>query len=167
MGDAKPDLRKIKRELHIVPEMLPIDKLLRFLLDKHSHLALAVDEFGGAVGVVTLDNVIEEIVGDIQDEFDSDNKEFVRINEQEFTVDGMLNLYELHDKAGIDIESEEVTTIGGYITHLLGRLPELNETVFIDDYTVTATKMDQRRVVELHFLYTGRPIPESANDGNE
>jgi len=167
MGDAKPDLRKIKRELHIVPDMLPIDKLLRFLLDKHSHLALAVDEFGGAVGVVTLDNVIEEIVGDIQDEFDSDNKEFVRINEQEFTVDGMLNLYELHDKAGIDIESEEVTTIGGYITHLLGRLPELNETVFIDDYTVTATKMDQRRVVELHFLYTGRPIPESANDGNE
>ncbi|MCP5560724.1 MAG: HlyC/CorC family transporter [Verrucomicrobiaceae bacterium] len=167
MNDPKADLRKIKRELHMVPEMLPIDKLLRFLLDKNSHFALAVDEFGGAVGVVTLDNVIEEIVGDIRDEFDSENKEFVRINEREFTVDGMLNLYELAEKAGIEIESEEVTTIGGYITHLLGRLPQLDEKVSIDDYTVTATKMDQRRVVELHFLYTGVAAEESGSESHD
>jgi CBS domain containing-hemolysin-like protein len=88
IGKPQPDLRKIKRELHMVPEMMPIDKLLRFFLDKHVHVALAVDEFGGAVGIVTLDNVLEEIVGDIQDEFDHEVSEFRRINENEFTVEG-------------------------------------------------------------------------------
>ena len=151
IGKPQPDLRKIKRELHMVPEMMPIDKLLRFFLDKHVHVALAVDEFGGAVGVVTLDNVLEEIVGDIQDEFDHDVSEFRRINENEFTVEGTYNLYELADQTGIDLESDEVTTVGGYVTHLLGHLPKVGEKVTIEDYEVTTTKADLRRVLQLHF----------------
>ncbi len=151
VGKPQPDLRKIKRELHMVPELMPIDKLLRFCLDKHVHFVLAVDEFGGAVGVVTLDNVLEEIVGDIQDEFDHEISEFRRINENEFTVEGTFNLYELADHAGIELESDEVTTIGGYVTHLLGHLPKPGEKVIIEDYEVTTTKADLRRVVQLHF----------------
>ncbi len=154
IGKPQPDLRKIKRELHMVPEMMPIDKLLRFFLDKHVHVALAVDEFGGAVGVVTLDNVLEEIVGDIQDEFDHDVSEFRRINENEFTVEGTYNLYELADQTGIDLESDEVTTIGGYVTHLLGHLPKVGEKVTIEDYEVTTTKADLRRVLQLHFKHS-------------
>jgi CBS domain containing-hemolysin-like protein len=151
VGKPQSDLRKIKRELHMVPELMPIDKLLRFFLDKHVHFVLAVDEFGGAVGVVTLDNVIEEIVGDIQDEFDHEISEFRRINEHEFTVEGTFNLYELADQAGIELESDEVTTIGGYVTHLLGHLPKAGEKVTIEDYEVTTTKADLRRVQQLHF----------------
>lgn len=151
IGKPQPDLRKIKRELHMVPEMMPIDKLLRFFLDKHVHVALAVDEFGGAVGVVTLDNVLEEIVGDIQDEFDHEVSEYRRINENEFTVEGTYNLYELADQTGIDLESDEVTTIGGYVTHLLGHLPKVGEKVIIEDYEVTTTKADLRRVLQVHF----------------
>ncbi len=154
IGKPQPDLRKIKRELHMVPEMMPIDKLLRFFLDKHVHVALAVDEFGGAVGVVTLDNVLEEIVGDIQDEFDHDISEFRRINENEFTVEGTYNLYELADQTGIDLESDEVTTIGGYVTHLLGHLPKVGEKVIIEEYEVTTTKADLRRVLQLHFKHS-------------
>ncbi len=154
IGKPQPDLRKIKRELHMVPEMMPIDKLLRFFLDKHVHVALAVDEFGGAVGVVTLDNVLEEIVGDIQDEFDHDVSEFRRINENEFTVEGTYNLYELADQTGIDLESDEVTTIGGYVTHLLGHLPKVGEKVIIEEYEVTTTKADLRRVLQLHFKHS-------------
>lgn len=151
VGKPNPDLRKIKRELLPVPEMMPIDKLLKMLLDKHLHLALVVDEFGGAVGVVTLDNVIEEIVGDIQDEFDTEQSEFRRISDNEFVVEGTLNLYELMEHAGLEVESEEVTTVGGYVTHLLGHLPKPGEKVRIGDYEVTATKVDQRRVLQLHF----------------
>lgn len=151
IGKPQPDLRKIKRDLLMVPEMLPIDKLLRFFLDKHVHVALAVDEFGGAVGIVTLDNVLEEIVGDIQDEFDHEVSEFRRINEHEFTVEGTFNLYELAEQAGVDLESDEVTTIGGYVTHLLGHLPKVGEKVTIEDYEVTTTKADLRRVLQLHF----------------
>ncbi|MDB6073905.1 MAG: corC 2 [Verrucomicrobiaceae bacterium] len=151
VGKPNPDLRKIKRELLPVPEMMPIDKLLKMLLDKHLHLALVVDEFGGAVGVVTLDNVIEEIVGDIQDEFDTEQSEFRRVSNDEFIVEGTLNLYELMEHAGLEVESEEVTTVGGYVTHLLGHLPKAGETVRIGDYEVTATKVDQRRVLQLRF----------------
>lgn len=158
MGQPKPDLRKIKRELPMVPEMMPIDKLLRFFLDKHAHFALVVDEYGGTVGVVTLDNVLEEIVGDIQDEFDQETTEFRRINDNEFVVEGTLNLYELAEQAGLEIESEDVTTIGGYVTHLLGRLPKPGEKVQIEDYDVTVTKADQRRVAQLHF----KKIPKRA-----
>ena len=156
--EAEPDLRKIKRELVPVPEMMPIDKLLRVFLEKHAHLALAVDEFGGAVGIVTLDNVVEEIVGDIQDEFDAEKPEFHRVNQDEFVVEGGLNLYELADLAGLEIESEEVTTIGGYVTHLIGHLPKPGEKTRIDDYEVIATKADQRRVLQLRFVR--RPAAE-------
>ena len=165
VGKPNPDLRKIKRELLPVPEMMRIDKLLRTLLDKHLHLALVVDEFGGAVGVVTLDNVIEEIVGDIQDEFDTDQTEFRRINANEFVVEGTLNLYELMEHAGLEVESEEVTTVGGYVTHLLGHLPRPGERVTIGDYDVIATKVDQRRVLQLRFKR--RKVAATPSDENE
>lgn len=155
VGRPQPDLRSIKRDLPMVPEMMPIDKLLRFFLDKHVHLALAVDEYGGTVGIVTLDNVLEEIVGDIQDEFDQETSEFRRLNDDEFVVEGMLNLYELAEQAGLRIESDEVTTIGGYVTHLLGRLPKTGEKVDIEDYAVTTTRADSRRVLQLHFRRRG------------
>ena len=151
VGAPNSDLRKIKRELVPVPELMPIDKLLRLFLDRHLHIALVVDEFGGAVGIVTLDNVLEEIVGDIQDEFDFEKPEFRPINKDEFEVDGTLNLYELRELAEIDVESDEVTTIGGYVTHLLGHLPKPGERVEIGEYQVQVTKVDQRRVLQLHF----------------
>jgi CBS domain containing-hemolysin-like protein len=167
VNQPDPDLRSIKRELVMVPEMMPIDKLLRLFLDKHVHFALAVDEFGGAVGVVTLDNVLEEIVGDIQDEFDQETAEFRRIHEnEEFVVEGSLNLYELAEEFNMNVESEEVTTIGGYVTHLLGRIPKIGEKVTIDGYEVTTTKADQRRVLQLHFQRL-EPLPgEDAEEGD-
>jgi CBS domain containing-hemolysin-like protein len=151
IGRPDPDLRKVKRELVPVPEMMPIDKLLRMFLDRHLHFALVVDEFGGAVGVVTLDNVLEEIVGDIQDEFDSDKPEFRRVSGDEFEVDGTLNLYELADHAGLTIESDEVTTVGGYVTHMLGHLPKPGECIEVGEYLVTVIKVDHHRVQQVQF----------------
>jgi CBS domain containing-hemolysin-like protein len=150
--EAERDLRKIKRDLLLVPEMMPLDKLLRQFLAKHAHLALAVDEYGGAVGIVTLDNVVEEIVGDIQDEFDTAEKpEFRRITEDEFEVEGTLNLYELNDLTDLNLESDEVTTVGGYVTHALGHFPKMGEKLVIENYEVTTTKVEARRVGQLHF----------------
>jgi Mg2+/Co2+ transporter CorC len=90
-------------------------------------------------------------VGEIQDEFDADTTEFRRINAEEFTVRGSLGLYELHDLAGLELESADVSTIGGYVTHLLGHMPKAGEHVRIDDYLVTITQSDGRRVEALHF----------------
>ena len=146
-----PDLASIKRDILAVPEMMPLEKLLKLFLNKHAHLALVVDEYGGTVGIVTLDNVLEELVGSIQDEFDVENAEFRKISEDEFIVEGTFGLYELSDAAGLELESPDVSTIGGYVTHLLGRLPQQGEKVRIDGYEVTITKSDGRRVEQLHF----------------
>jgi CBS domain containing-hemolysin-like protein len=151
MRDPSPDLLRIKRELIPVPEMMPLEKLLRLFQSKHIHFAIVVDEFGGTVGIVTLENILEELVGDIQDEFDAETEEFRQISDTEFTVDGALGLYELRDLAGIELESADVSTIGGYVTHLLGHLPKQGEQVRIENYLVTVAQSDGRRVNQLNF----------------
>src|SRR5881227_794657 len=151
MRDPHPELMKIKRELLPVPEMMPLENLLRLFLSRHAHLAIVVDEFGGTVGLVTLENVLEELVGDIQDEFDFEKEEFRKISANEFSVDGALGLYELNELAKLELESADVSTIGGYVTHLLGHLPKMGEQVKIDNFMVTVSQSDDRRVKQLHF----------------
>ena len=157
------DLRQIKRDLLMVPEMLPIDKLLHRFRETRAHIALAVDEYGGAVGIVTFDNVMEEIVGDIKDEFDEAEKaEFDLIKDhEEFTTAGTFNLYELEELVSITLENEEVTTIGGYVTQKLGHLPKIGETVEIEGFLVTVTKADNRRIIQLHFKRLEEPTATS------
>src|SRR5205809_3546464 len=166
MRDPHPDLMKIKRELLPVPEMMPLENILRLFLSKHAHVAIVVDEFGGTVGLVTLEDVLEELVGDIQDEFDFEKEEFRKISANEFSVDGALGLYELNDLAKLDLESPDVSTIGGYVTHLLGHLPKTGEEVKIDGYLVTVSEADNRRVKQLHFKKStdaAAPITSSRN----
>src|SRR6267378_5057574 len=163
MRDPHPDLMQIKRELLPVPEMMALENLLRLFLSKHAHVAIVVDEFGGTVGLVTLEDVLEELVGDIQDEFDFEKEEFRKINANEFSVDGALGLYELNDLAKVDLESPDVSTIGGYVTHLLGHLPKTGEQVKIDGYLVTVSEADNRRVKQLHFNKVSEPAATAAN----
>src|SRR5881398_1307043 len=165
MRAEHPDLLKIKRDLMPIPEMMPLEKLLKLFLSKHAHLALVVDEFGGTVGMVTMENVLEELVGDIQDEFDFEKEEFRKISVGEFTVDGALGLYELNDLAKLDLESVDVSTIGGYVTHLLGHLPKTGEQVKIDNYLVTVSQADSRRVKQLHFKKLGDAAAHTPTPG--
>ena len=129
----------------------PVLRVLELFKQAGLHMAIVVDEFGGTVGMVTLEDVLEELVGDIQDEFDTEKEEFREINENEFSVDGALALYELRDLAGIELESADVSTIGGYVTHLLGHLPKQGEQVQIGNYLVTISQSDGRSVQQLHF----------------
>jgi CBS domain containing-hemolysin-like protein len=166
MRDPNPDLIQIKRELKIVPDTMPLDMLLQFFLREHAHLALVVDEFGTPVGIVFLDNVIEELVGEIQDEFDNDRSSFSRINDEEFIVEGAMTL---NDLAGhveeLFLESGEVTTVGGYLTQQLGRFPEVGETVEVLGYEAKVTSTDGRRVGQIHFTRLPEPStePETAS----
>jgi CBS domain containing-hemolysin-like protein len=152
MGEPDPDLMRIKREMKVVPETMPLDVLLKFFLKERAHMALVADEFGHIGGIVFLDNVIEELVGDIQDEFDNDKSDFHRINEQEFIVEGTTTLNDLADfEEDLYIESGEVTTVGGYITQVLGRFPELGETLQFLGYEARVTSVDDRLVGQIHF----------------
>lgn len=162
--EGKKDLQPVARELVHVSEMMPLEKLLRLFLTKHAHLAVAVDEYGGAVGIVTLDNVIEELVGSIQDEFDTAEEEYQHIGESEFEIEGTHALYELEDKLGHKFGDTEVTTIGGFITSELGHLPVKGETIRIGDWLATVTGSDARRVLRVHMKKD--PVP-SGEDGKK
>ncbi|WP_227021553.1 hemolysin family protein [Oceaniferula marina] len=152
LHDDDPDLFSIKRSLKVVPETMPLDVLLQFFLKEHAHLALAVDEHGDPAGLVFLDNVIEELVGDIQDEFDNERSAFSQINEREFVVEGGMTLNELSDHVPeLDLESGEVSTVGGYITRELGRIPEPGESHEIIGYEAKVMNTDGRRVGQVHF----------------
>jgi CBS domain containing-hemolysin-like protein len=164
MKNDRHDLLAIKRELMPVPEFMPLQKLLRQFLARRSHFAVVVDEYGGAVGIVTLDNVVGELVGEIKDEFDLEQvKEFVRLNDEEFVVQGQLVLYELKELANLELENAEVSTIGGYVVQLLGHLPKQGEQVQIDGYLVTITQTDGRRILQLHF----KKQPPEATEAEE
>ncbi len=159
-----PDLMRIKRELRIVPDTMPLDSLLQFFLKEHAHLAMAVDEFGTPVGLVFLDNVMEELVGDIQDEFDNERSSFTRVNDDEFVIEGTMTL---NDLAGhvpeLFVESGEVTTVGGYITQQLERFPEVGETLELLGYEARVTSTDGRRVGQVHF----RKLVDEEEEGEE
>jgi CBS domain containing-hemolysin-like protein len=164
INDPDPDLMRIKRELKIVPDTMPLDTLLQFFLREHAHLAMAVDEFGTPVGIVFLDNVMEELVGDIQDEFDNERSSITRINDEEFVIEGAMTL---NDLAGhvpeLFLESGEVTTVGGYLTQQLQRFPEVGETVEVLGYEARVTSSDGRRVGQVYF----RKLPDPAAEEDE
>ncbi len=152
IGDEDPDLMRIKRELKYVPETMPLDVLLQFFLKEHAHLAMVVDEHGDPAGLVFMDNIMEELVGDIQDEFDRESSSFKRIDPLEFVVEGSLTLNELSDHVPeLDLDGGEVSTVGGYITRELGRIPEPDETVLVKGYEAKVTCTDGRKVEQVHF----------------
>ena len=153
---AQPNLLEIKREMLVVPEMMPLEKLLTTFLSKHAHLGVVVDEFGGTMGIVTLDNVIAELVGDIHDEFDAEQTEFKQLNPDEFEVEGVLGLYELNDLTELELSNAEVSTVGGYVTQLMGHLPIEGEQTRVGNYLATVTKTDGRRIEQIHF----KRVPE-------
>ncbi|MBX9742165.1 MAG: hemolysin family protein [Chthoniobacterales bacterium] len=143
-------LASIQHPILHVSEMMPLEKLLSFFLSRHAHLAIAIDEYGGAVGIVTLDNVLEELVGSIQDEFDNE-EEFKKINEDEFEITGSFALHDLAEITELSFEGAEVSTIAGYITQLLDHLPQRGDEVLIGDYRVTVKESDGKRVLKVHF----------------
>jgi CBS domain containing-hemolysin-like protein len=167
LNEQDPDLMRIKRDLKVVPDTMPLDTLLKFFLREHAHLAMAVDEFGTPVGVVFLDNIMEELVGDIQDEFDNERSAFTQVNEFEFLVEGGMTLNDLGGFVpDLVLDSGEVTTVGGYITQQLGRFPEVGETLEVLGYEGRVTSTDGRRVGQIHFRKL-EPIPSEGRDSQD
>ena len=156
MNEHDQDLMHIKRELKEVPETMKLDNLLQFFLTERAQLALVVDEFGDPSGLVFMDNIMGELVGDIHDEFDEgEDTDFVRISETEFIAEGGLSLNELSDhEASIDLVSGEVSTIGGYVVQQLGHLPDPGETIEVEGFNATVTSTDGRKIEQLRFTRT-------------
>lgn len=141
------DLQEVKRPIARFSMDEPLESVLQGFLKQKQHFALLIDEFGGAVGAITLEDVLEELVGEIQDEFDRDKEMISELGDGGFLVDGLTPLHDVSEAIGVELESEEVSTFGGYITLKLGRMPRLKESFRIDRLAITAGNLDERRVI--------------------
>ena len=151
LDEPKPDLMAIKKDLLVVPESMPLEKLLPLCRRQRAHLAVVVDEYGGNVGIVTLQHVVSELIGEEPDEFGSGRCEFQRISDDEFLAEGGLGLYELRDLASVTWASADVSTVGGFVTARFGYLPSQGEKVSIDDFLVTIEQADGHRIEQMRF----------------
>jgi CBS domain containing-hemolysin-like protein len=154
IGSGEIDLNEVRRDILFVPELLPVPKLLRQFQNSHVHMAVVVDEYGATLGIVTLEDVIEELVGEIDDEFDAAKKsDFIKDGEN-FRVSGTYALRDLKSKLELTEveESEDVDTVGGYITERLGRFPRSGDTIDLGDYTARVLSVQQRRVKEVLII---------------
>jgi len=154
IGSGDIDLKKIQREILFVPELLPVPKLLRQFQSSHTHMAVVVDEYGATQGIVTLEDVIEEIVGEIEDEFDTaPSAQFAREGES-FRVSGRFPLHELRDKLKL-LEDDalgdgDVDTIGGYVIQKLARWPRPGDGVALGDaYHAKVVSVANKRVTQV------------------
>jgi CBS domain containing-hemolysin-like protein len=153
------DLLPLARKLICVPETARLERLLRRFLDKKSHFAFVVDEYGGALGIVTLENVIEAVVGQIQDEFDVEATQFIRRSENIWEVSGTLPLHDLESIIGPVQHDESVATASGWVTQRLGGFPKTGDTFQTGDYVLHVDEMDGLRVARLKI--TQVRFPES------
>lgn len=164
IGSSIPKTKGIKdfmRDTYFVPETKQCSELLTEMLEKHVQMAIVVDEYGGTAGIVTLEDAIEAIVGNIQDEYDDEDEEISQINENTFTIDGITDIEEVEEKLDIKIPDGDYDTLGGFIISLLGFIPDgENEAVAeFRNIRFTVLNVEERRIgkVKVEIL----PEPET------
>ncbi len=143
------DLRAHLHPPYFVPESKRADALLKEFQAKKIHLAIVVDEYGGTAGLVTLEDLLEELVGEIRDEFDEEERLIQKIDPKSFRVSGKLPIDELNAVAGLKIPNESFDTVGGWVLDLFGRVPHKGEKKDVGDVTVAVEKVQRTRVVEV------------------
>jgi CBS domain containing-hemolysin-like protein len=140
-------LHDVIRPAYFVPETTKISRLMRDLQQRHLHLAIVIDEFGGTEGIVTMEDILEEIVGEIHDEYDEVVKDVEQASDGSFLVNGRLAIKDFNERFGAHLpEGEGYDTLGGFLHKSAGKIPELNEVVTFESHVFTIVKKSQRRI---------------------
>ena len=134
------------RSVHFVPENKPVNRLMREMQAQKYHLALVADEYGAIAGLITLEDCLEELVGDIVDEHDEEDAEVQRLADGDYLVDGAMAIDDLNDLLGIHLPDDDWDTVGGFVFGTLEHVPEEGESVVHDGWRFTAAEMDGRRI---------------------
>ncbi len=155
------DLVPVARKIVYVPETARLEKLLQCFLERKLHLAIVVDEYGGTVGMVTLENILEELVGQIQDEFDQEKPLLEKSGEQTWTLAGALPLHELAEIIGQGFSEEGITTTSGLVTQRLGGFPKVGDRLSLGNFDLSVEAMDGPRVARLQLTRKPAKFAES------
>jgi len=150
-GRESAPVKDAARPAYFIPESKPLDSLFREMRRKKVHMAIVVDEYGGTAGLVTIEDLLEEIVGPILDEYDVEEKLLEVVNENVAVVDGRLSLEEVNEQLGLDLPVGQVDTIGGFVYSLLGHVPSQGETVAYDGVELFVERLEGHRVARLRI----------------
>jgi putative hemolysin len=161
-GKHDMPLSDIVRKAHFVPESKKVADLLREMQQEKFHIALVTDEYGSVVGLVTLEDLLEELVGEIADEYDTEEPDLEQVAENVYRVDGKLAIDELNEILDAELPDEEWDTIGGLMLGLLGEIPEEGQDVRFQNLRFTAERVNGRRISKV--LITREPEPEEAQE---
>ena len=153
----------LAREVLQLPDTAKLLPTLTEMRRRSTHLAIVLDEYGGTAGIVTLEDLVEELIGDIKDEYDEESLETTRLRSGDIEVDGLLNLDDFADETGVELPDGPYETVGGFLAAQLGRVPATGDEARVDGHTVTVTVMDGRRVarVRIHRVKPtdDQPVP--------
>ena len=165
--NGRPDLRQLSRKVPFLPVTLRLDQLLLEFQKNRVHLAMLLDEYGSVVGMVTLENVLEELVGPIQDEFDREPPQITPMGNGVFEVEASCPLDVLAEQLGLEIPETEAETAGGLILDLLGRLAKTGDTVEISGHRLTVVRADPTRIRRIRIEPVERAEVESEKNETE
>ncbi|WP_418792475.1 hemolysin family protein [Phosphitispora sp. TUW77] len=146
------ELSQLKRDILIVPEGIPISHLVQKMRSIRTHIAVIADEFGGTSGLVTIEDMLEELVGEIYDEFDREQPHVKKINETDYEVNGRVLLHDISEILGTNINAEGIVTIGGYIFAQIGRKPKNGEEIEFDGYIFQVAEVVGSRIVKVNII---------------
>lgn len=163
----KVKIAKIIREPYFVSENKPIDELFRDLQKNKHQLAIVLDEYGGTAGLVTMEDIIEELVGNIFDEYDEEEKEFEKIDDDTFLISGSVSIHDLRKILGVEIPEGEYDTLSGYLIELLGRIPSDDEKPVIETKRVTYKIEDYEEKRILWVKACRNNVEEDNDDEND
>ena len=149
------ELTKIIRKPYFVPESKRIDSLLREFKRHHLHIAIAIDEYGGISGIVTMEDIIEEIVGDIQDEFDKEREDIITVNENVWLCDARVDLDDLNETIGAAFPNEDFDSLGGFVFDLFGKVPVKYEKSTWKNYDFIVQDMEGHRINVIKVIRNG------------
>ena len=157
LKDEVCPLKMLEREIMLVPETITMDKLVLEFKRRKSQMAIVVDEFGGTSGLITVEDVLEEIFGDVQDEFDEEEEicDIVEVEPNHYFANAMVRLDEMAEFFGIkedNIDDEDIETIGGLVVKLLGRIAEVNDTVTFENLTFIVKEVEGARITKLEIF---------------
>jgi len=164
-GGEKESLRNLLRPAYFVPEAKKVDELLAEMQARRIHMAVIVDEYGGVAGLVTLEDIVEEIFGEIQDEYDQGEEDpYQKLPDGSFIFLGRIDLDDFNEIIGSDLPSDESDTLGGYIYSQLGRVPIVGETVQTDNLLLTVEQVSARRIGKVSARWLLEKLPEKETD---
>lgn len=143
------NIRDILREIKFVPESLSISDLFKIFQKEKTQMAIVIDEYGGTSGLLTIEDILEEIVGDIHDEFDEDGKEIYKTEDNDYIIDGKVVIDDINKLLDISIEDENIDTIGGWVYSQLSSYPKVNDKVIFDNYEFSVLKCDRKRISKI------------------